>query len=163
MGKLIATDIDGIIRELRIREEDSIQAIAEKGDTRNGKIDIYVEREEQVQNLFGGRAIKSVRIEDNGIGFTVKNYESFTRSHSTKKADIGGKGVGRFAVLSVFEEMQVSSTYRDENIRRKLGRENYISMIDKIYVQIILHAIIIINALFLLKGEKYYNADVGVE
>ena len=31
------------------------------------------------------------------------------------------------------------------------------------YVQILLHAIIIINALFLLKGEKYYNADVGVE
>lgn len=141
MGKLIATDIDGIIRELRIREEDfllaffelvinSIQAIAEKGDTRNGKIDIYVEREEQVQNLFGGRAIKSVRIEDNGIGFTDKNYESFTRSHSTKKADIGGKGVGRFAVLSVFEEMQVSSTYRDENIKKiqfTLNREEGLS------------------------------------
>ena len=109
MSKLIATDIDGIIRELRIKEEDfllaffelvinSIQAIAEKGDTRNGKVDIYVEREERDENLFGGRAIKSVRIEDNGIGFTDKNYESFTRSHSTKKADIGGKGVGRFPI-----------------------------------------------------------------
>jgi hypothetical protein len=31
------------------------------------------------------------------------------------------------------------------------------------YVQILLHAIILINAWFLLKGEKYYNADVGVE
>ena len=51
MSKLIATDIDGIIRELRLKEEDfllaffelvinAIQAIAEKGDTRNGKIDM---------------------------------------------------------------------------------------------------------------------------
>lgn len=141
MSKLIATDIDGIIRELRIKEEDfllaffelvinSIQAIAEKGDTRNGKIDIYVEREERDENLFGGKAIKSVRIEDNGIGFTDKNYESFTRSHSTKKADIGGKGVGRFAVLSVFEEMQVSSIYRDEKIKKiefTLNREDGLS------------------------------------
>lgn len=141
MSKLIATDIDGIIRELRLKEEDfllaffelvinAIQAIAEKGDTRNGKIDIYVEREEQDTTLFGGKVIKSVRIEDNGIGFTDKNYESFTRSHSTKKADIGGKGVGRFAVLSVFEEMQVNSTYKDGNIKTiefTLNREDGLS------------------------------------
>ena len=31
------------------------------------------------------------------------------------------------------------------------------------YVQLILHAIIIINSYFLLTGEKYYNDDVGVE
>jgi len=141
MGKLIATDINGIIRELRIKEEDfllaffelvinAIQAIAEKGDTRNGKIDIYIEREEQDTTLFGGRVIKSVRIEDNGIGFTEKNYDSFTRSHSTKKADIGGKGVGRFAVLSVFEEMQVSSTYQDAGFKKiefTLNREEGLS------------------------------------
>lgn len=41
--------------------------------------------------------------------------------------------------------------------------DSYLELIEMWYVQIILHAIIIINALFLLKGEKYYNADVGVE
>ena len=39
----------------------------------------------------------------------------------------------------------------------------YLQLIEMWYVQILLHTIIIINALFLLKGEKYYNADVGVE
>ena len=39
----------------------------------------------------------------------------------------------------------------------------YLQLIEMWYVQILLHAIIIINAFFLLKGEKYYNADVGVE
>ena len=41
--------------------------------------------------------------------------------------------------------------------------ETYLELIEMWYVQILLHAIIIINAWFLLKGEKYYNADVGVE
>lgn len=41
--------------------------------------------------------------------------------------------------------------------------DRYITLIEMWYVQLILHAIIIVNALFLFKGEKYYNADVGVE
>lgn len=41
--------------------------------------------------------------------------------------------------------------------------DSYIELIESWYVQLILHAIIVINALFLFKGEKYYNADVGVE
>lgn len=45
-----------------------------------------------------------------------------------------------------------------------LGQENYIEMVDSMwYVQLILHAIIIINTYFLIKGEKFYNEDVGVE
>ena len=44
-----------------------------------------------------------------------------------------------------------------------LGTDNYISLIEIFYVKIILHAIIIINSIFLIGGEKYYNADVGVE
>ena len=44
-----------------------------------------------------------------------------------------------------------------------VGTDRYIELLDMWYVQIILHAIICINALFLFKGEKYYNADVGVE
>lgn len=48
-------------------------------------------------------------------------------------------------------------------LRFMLGEENYINMLDIWYVQIILHAIVIIDAFFLLSGEKYYNEDVGVE
>ena len=48
-------------------------------------------------------------------------------------------------------------------IQYMLGNESYIELIKKIYVQIILHGIIIFNSYFLLKGEKYYNENVGVE
>lgn len=41
--------------------------------------------------------------------------------------------------------------------------ETYISMLDMLIVKIALHALVIINSLFLLKGEKYYNENVGAE
>ena len=44
-----------------------------------------------------------------------------------------------------------------------LGRESYIAMLDKWYVRVLLHAIIIVNSYFLLNGEKYYNENVGAE
>jgi len=43
------------------------------------------------------------------------------------------------------------------------GRSEYLVMLEKIYVKLILHAIIIINCYFLITGEKFYNEDVGVE
>ncbi|NLL44301.1 MAG: hypothetical protein GX247_01365 [Mollicutes bacterium] len=44
-----------------------------------------------------------------------------------------------------------------------LGVETYIKMLDNALVQLLLHGIIIINTFFLLRGEKYYNEDVGAE
>ncbi|MBO5138015.1 MAG: hypothetical protein J6B89_00035 [Bacilli bacterium] len=44
-----------------------------------------------------------------------------------------------------------------------LGKDSYIVMLEKWYVQLLLHGIILINSYFLLKGEKYYNENVGAE
>lgn len=44
-----------------------------------------------------------------------------------------------------------------------LGKNNYLELLEIWYVQIILHAIVFINAIFLIFGEKYYNEDIGVE
>ncbi len=44
-----------------------------------------------------------------------------------------------------------------------LGVESYIKLLDNGLVQLLLHAIIIINTYFLLSGEKYYNENVGAE
>lgn len=48
-------------------------------------------------------------------------------------------------------------------IQYLLGRETYIQLLDNIFVKIILHAIILVNSYFLLKGEKFYNENVGAE
>ena len=44
-----------------------------------------------------------------------------------------------------------------------LGVESYIGLLNNFVVQLLLHAIIIINTYFLLSGEKYYNENVGAE
>ncbi len=48
-------------------------------------------------------------------------------------------------------------------VQYMLGRTNYLALIEQTYVQVILHFIIIFNAYFLIKGEKYYNENVGAE
>lgn len=44
-----------------------------------------------------------------------------------------------------------------------LGRETYLIMLERWYVKFLMHAVLIINTIFLLKGEKYYNENVGAE
>ena len=44
-----------------------------------------------------------------------------------------------------------------------LGRETYIILLKRWYIKALLHSVLIINTYFLLKGEKYYNENVGAE
>ncbi len=44
-----------------------------------------------------------------------------------------------------------------------LGSETYLEMLEKWYVQVLLHGILMVNTYFLIKGEKYYNENVGAE
>ena len=44
-----------------------------------------------------------------------------------------------------------------------LGRETYLKLLDQGFVPILLHVALIVNTYFLLKGEKYYNENVGAE
>ena len=44
-----------------------------------------------------------------------------------------------------------------------LGKDTYIALLSNPFMLFILHAIILVNSYFLLKGEKYYNENVGAE
>lgn len=44
-----------------------------------------------------------------------------------------------------------------------LGRETYLVLLDRLYIQVLMHGVLIINTYFLIKGEKYYNENVGAE
>ena len=44
-----------------------------------------------------------------------------------------------------------------------LGRETYLVLLQRWYIQFLMHGVIIINSYFLLKGEKYYYENVGAE
>ncbi len=44
-----------------------------------------------------------------------------------------------------------------------VGRETYLVLLQRWYIQFLMHAVLIINSYFLLKGEKYYYENVGAE
>lgn len=73
----------------------SIQSI-EDAQISNGKIEIIVERDKQM-NLFNQweTDIENIIIVDNGIGFDDENYNSFDTYASKYKIQKGCKGVGR--------------------------------------------------------------------
>lgn len=48
-------------------------------------------------------------------------------------------------------------------VQYMLSVDTYIALLNSVIVQILLHAIILINTFFLLSGEKYYNENVGAE
>lgn len=44
-----------------------------------------------------------------------------------------------------------------------LGKETYIILLQRWYIQFLLHGVLIVNTFFLLRGERYYNENVGAE
>lgn len=95
----------------------SIQHIYEAGEEK-GEIFINLIRTENPELPLdeGGKdPITSIEVIDNGIGFTDQNFDSFETSDSAHKLRIGGKGVGRFTWLKVFESAHIDSVYKQEN------------------------------------------------
>lgn len=94
----------------------SIQAIEEKANYDDAKVDIKIARDSyRIAGFTSG--IFSIQITDNGIGFIERNFDSFSTSDSDYKFEIGGKGVGRINWLKAFEIIYVKSVY-EENGKR---------------------------------------------
>ncbi len=93
-----------------------INAIDAVRDKENRVVNIHVERDKRQADLGdgeirGSRPIVGFRVDDNGVGFTKANYESFNTSFSRYKKARGGKGVGRFSWLQAFDQTIVTSVY----------------------------------------------------
>ena len=127
-------DLRGAILSLRIGKENgllplheaitnSMQAIEDSGEA-PGEIRVEVTREEVLDGLGEESreiaAIKNISITDTGIGFTTRNFDSFCTGHSTYKLERGGKGLGRFSWLKVFDSARIDSLfYEDGTIMRR--------------------------------------------
>lgn len=125
---MLKTSLAGKIRNLRHFKSEallplfeavinSIQAIEEAGDLKQGIITVRIKRDMRQGNLAYNDDDSSLpniigfEIEDNGIGFNDKNFDSFETADSTYKLAKGGKGVGRFLWLKAFDRVDINSTY----------------------------------------------------
>ena len=99
-----------------------------RSDRKDGKIDVFIEREDFVDkepDLFDKKVppIKSIEIVDNGEGVTEANFNSFNAPFSKLNKQFGCKGVGRFTMLAMFGLIKVVSTYKEDGkwYRRKFS------------------------------------------
>lgn len=112
----------------------SIQAIEDIGDLSKGIITIRIKRDlnQTTLGLEGDDTLPNItgfEIEDNGIGFTDENLDSFQTADSTYKLGKGGKGIGRFLWLKAFDNVEIKSTFLQKD--RKLADRNISFSIDK--------------------------------
>lgn len=84
-------------------------------ESAEGKILVTLGRSSN-SDLFGGKAeLTTITIEDNGIGFDDKNYESFCELDSMYRASRGCKGIGRLLWLKCFSSVEIVSFYKSNN------------------------------------------------
>lgn len=121
-------NIEGIVKDINVRTTyltplveavcNSIDAI---GYAQDGKIDIVIKRAPFLPET-ASRAtadITAIDIIDNGVGFNEENRESFDTYKSGMKANLGGKGFGRFMYLKYFNDVTIESIYEGENGMRQ--------------------------------------------
>lgn len=88
-----------------------------KVNSTNKQIEVQIIREEGSipNNLFDRTSlpIKDVIITDNGEGFNLMNYQSFSEPFSKVNKKYGCKGFGRFSMLAVFSRIEISSIYEE--------------------------------------------------
>jgi hypothetical protein len=95
----------------------SIDSIAE-GEVKEGRIEVSIQR---APGLFDGKPddsallpeISGFEVVDNGVGFTARNFESFSTLDSLSKQTTGGKGIGRLLWLVAFERASIESRYTE--------------------------------------------------
>ena len=92
----------------------SLQAIEDKGNGRDGKIAVTVNRLEVLDgDDIPEGDVTGFTITDNGIGFDGPNFESFLKADSQHKEAKGGKGVGRFCWLKAFDHVRIESIFAE--------------------------------------------------
>ena len=91
----------------------AIDAVRNLDGSITGQIDVRIERD--VTLIDGQNApIRKIVIEDNGIGFTEDNRNSFNTLYSQFKSSEGGKGLGRMFYIKYFRDVSIESIYSDE-------------------------------------------------
>jgi hypothetical protein len=131
------SDVEGLIRALSLPAKramiplfeavsNSLHSIADRSepDAPLGSIEIEIVVRKDLLNQQNPELsvwpVETLKVSDNGAGFTKENMASFEKVYSSRKLKIGGKGFGRFTFLKVFEAVTVESVYAraDKSVER---------------------------------------------
>ena len=99
----------------------SIESIQEN-KSKDGKITVEIIRDKENLLLNAEKSSAEINgfiIKDNGIGFNDQNYDAFVTSDTTRKASMGGKGIGRLMYLVAFNKATIESIYEEKGEFKK--------------------------------------------
>lgn len=112
----------------------ALDAIDASGkDIARGKIDITLIRQDDLASRGGAelQLIDGFSVQDNGIGFNSLHFSAFKEAYTLMKVKLGGKGVGRFTYLKVFNEVAVKSVFQEKDANNV--REFLFSIDQEVY------------------------------
>lgn len=116
----IEIDPDEFLLPLQEVIVNSIQSIEDKPNTDHSSIGIKILRASEPilsEEEFGEPyyTITGFEVTDNGVGFIEKRFEAFNEIYTDINKAKGCKGVGRYSVLACFHNMEVDSTYYEDD------------------------------------------------
>ncbi|MBC7203893.1 MAG: ATP-binding protein [Pusillimonas sp.] len=76
-------------------------------------------------------------VEDNGVGLDADNWDAFTTTDTDNKIQIGGKGVGRLLWLDCFEQISISSVFREDDELKKRSFRFTLSLENQIKDEVV--------------------------
>lgn len=107
--------IENILRNIKEKIDLShtlFEAISNSFDAEANAIIIVFKAENNLD--VESKLVSSFTVEDNGVGFTEKNIDSFSEYLTDHKIELGCKGIGRFTWLKVFENVRIISELDDK-------------------------------------------------
>lgn len=120
----IEIDPDEYLLPLQEVIVNSIQSIEDKLNASQSSIGIKVIRAAEPvlsEEEFGEPyySITGFEVTDNGVGFVEERFKAFNEIYTDINKAKGCKGVGRYSVLACFHDMEVDSTYYEDNEWRR--------------------------------------------
>ena len=128
--------------------------INEALDFMNDKYDYYIIR--NMHQLF-------LQITNEGARDATESLENMSQDIDMLVEGVYRDRIDRAAFHKKFLQFGIVLYLMIMLVQFLLGTDTYLEMLKIWYVQLLLHAIVLINTYFILDGEKFYNENVGAE
>lgn len=120
----------------------------------NAKYDFYMVK--NMHQLF-------LQITNEGAQDTAESLENMSQDIDMLVEGVYRDRIDRAGFHKKFLQFGVILYFMVMLVQFLLGSERYMEMLKIWYIQLLLHGIVLLNTYFLLKGERYYNENVGAE
>ena len=104
-----------------------------------------------------------LQITNEGAKDTAESLENMSQDIDTLVENVYRDRLDRAAFHKKFLQFGIILYFMCMLLQFMLGKEKYATLLKLWYVKCLIHAVLGVNSFFLIRGEKYYNENVGAE